>query len=232
MSFQEYSESLRSKLKIGAINKKLVFGLVAVAIASLVFGIYTVFIANATNQNDSEEIKIESTEESDYADENAENGNSVIGNKMVYVHVAGCVKSAGMYCVPEGSRIDDVIKAAGGFTKSADKTAINLAEVISDEQQIIVPKKTKANLSGSGADTSSLQKKASDGDINTSNGLVNINSATSEQLQTLSGIGEAKAKKIIDYREQNGRFSSVEELTNITGIGEKTLESIRSYICV
>lgn len=232
MSFQEYAESFRSKLKLGAINKKLVFGLTVVAIASLAFGSYTVFIANAANQNDLEEIKIESAEESVAVDGYAENTDSVIGNKMVYVHVTGCVRSAGVYRVPEGSRIDDAIKAAGGFAKSADQTAINLAEVIKDEQQIIVPKKTNANLVGKEDYSPSLQQNASDGNANASNGLVNINYATSEQLQTLSGIGEAKAKKIIEYREQNGRFSSVEELTNISGIGEKTLESIKSHICV
>lgn len=231
MSFQEYSESIKSKLKIGNLNRKLIIGLVVFAIASIAFSAYTVFMAGNAYPSNNDEIEIVDADEStdDKSDTNYE---SDLSSKVIYVHVAGCVKSTGVYCVPEGSRVDDAIKLAGGFTKSADQSAVNLAETVSDGQQIIVPEKGKSNSNANTTSLSSLQQDSRGINSVTSNDLVNINDATSEQLQTLTGIGEAKAKKIIDYREQSGPFNSVEELINVSGIGEKTLESIRSYICV
>lgn len=233
MSFQEYSGSLRSKLGLGRINAKLVVGLAAFAIAAIALSAYTLFTTSTAYSDGAGEIEVMSASEpSDEA--NAVEGDvSVSAGKEICVHVAGCVKAPGVYRVAKGSRIDDVVKAAGGFTKSADDTAINLAEVASDGQQVMVPKKSKTGTNGSAVSASSSKGQSkvppSSGG---SSGLVNINTATSEELQTLSGIGEAKAKKIIDYREQNGSFSSIDDLTNVSGIGEKTLESIRSSICV
>ena len=232
MSFQEYSESLRSKLGLGSVNAKLVVGLAAFAVAALAFSAYTLFTTGAAYSESADVIEVASAEGATDGPSAAGSEEPISPGKEIYVHVAGCVKNAGVYRVADGSRIDDAVKAAGGFSKSADETAVNLAEVVTDGQQVIVPKKSK------GATSSSMQQPSSPGQSATSEspgatgGLVNINTATSEQLQSLSGIGEAKAKKIIDYREQSGPFSSVDDLTNVSGIGEKTLESIRSSICV
>ncbi|KHF31269.1 ComE operon protein 1 [Anoxybacillus sp. BCO1] len=132
----------------------------------------------------------------------------------VFVDVKGAVKRAGVYEVAPTSRIRDVIEIAGGLTEEADETKVNLAMKVRDEMVIYVPKK--------GEEISELadMHTTTDG----SNGKVNINTATAEQLQTLQGIGPAKAAAIIAYREEHGPFQKAEDLLNVSGIGQKSLE--------
>lgn len=238
MSFQDYADSFKTRLKIGEMNSKIVIGILFIAgiavAASLILAFSSV---DAYSDNEDKGVEFEN---SDSVSEQCET--STDGNTSIYVHVTGSVNNPGVYELLEGSRANNAIEAAGGFSKTADIEALNLAEVVIDGQQIVVPKKTKKGTAQTSASNSNPNIKennstnqtssASQNVNSTSSGLVNINTADSSELQTLSGIGEAKAKKIIDYREQNGSFKSVDELTNVSGIGEKTLESIRSSICV
>jgi competence protein ComEA len=131
-----------------------------------------------------------------------------------FVHVVGAVNKPGLYELPAGDRVIDAIAAAGGFTAAADQTQVNLARVVSDGEQLVVPKKG-ATPSAPGA---------------TSSGKVNINTADATALATLDGIGPALAQRIIDFRESHGRFSSVNDLQNVTGIGDKKFAAIKDHV--
>lgn len=133
------------------------------------------------------------------------------------VDVKGEVEKPGVYEIDRDLRVDDVIKLAGGFTSEADEFMVNLAEKIHDEMIIIVPSHKEDEENHSTQDE-------------TSN--IHINSATKEDIETLPGIGPTKAEAIIDYREEFGYFQTLEDLLNVSGIGEKTLENIEEYIQV
>ncbi|MFC4388468.1 helix-hairpin-helix domain-containing protein [Gracilibacillus marinus] len=134
------------------------------------------------------------------------------------VDVKGEVKFPGVYRIEAGERIEDVIKKAGGLTDEADSNSINLAEKVYDEMVIIV-----AQVNEVGEIPQMNAGKTSDGKIR-------INKATKEELMEISGIGEAKANAIIEYRETNGDFKQLEDLSNVSGIGEKTVERISEQV--
>lgn len=149
--------------------------------------------------------------------------------KSCTVYVCGEVREPNVYTLNEGSRINDVINIAGGALEEADLNQLNLAEIIFDSQKIYVPKK--------GEEIDKLPLKVENRDISSitnenSNVLININAASSEQLQTLSGIGAVIAQNIIEYREAHGSFSSIEEIQNVTRIGEKTYQKIKDKITI
>ena len=141
----------------------------------------------------------------------------------IIVDISGAVESPGVYMLQDGSRIFDLIEAAGGLTKDADINYINRAEILFDEAKIYIPsvRETSDLSPGSAVRTSSFSSGPS---------LININTADSETLQKIPGVGPSTAEKIISYRLSHGRFSSIEELTNISGIGAKTLEKMKGYI--
>lgn len=139
------------------------------------------------------------------------------------IYICGAVKSPGVYCFGTDARVCDAVKAAGGFTKKASKSAINQARLLVDGEQITIPKRSRGNPG----------KKASSFITDTGkNNLVNLNEAGIEELMTLSGIGEVKAQQIISYREQNGRFSSTEEIMKISGIKEGVYNQIKDKITI
>ena len=137
------------------------------------------------------------------------------------VHVVGAVRRPGLYRLPEGARIADAVRRAGGATRRADLQLINLAAPASDGVQVVVPRRAPP---GQGASTS-----ASGGPGATS-GPVHLNTATLEQLDALPGVGPVTAQKILDYREKHGAFSSVDELDAIPGIGPARLEQLRELV--
>lgn len=141
------------------------------------------------------------------------------GGRDVVVHVAGAVHRPGVYHLPAGSRVADAVERAGGsMGRGAD--GVNLAARLADGQQIVVPR------AGGGTSTSSVPAAGEEG----ATGPVSLGSATSEQLQTIDGIGPKTADKIISYREEHGGFSSIEELGKVEGIGPKTLDSMRDRV--
>ena len=131
-------------------------------------------------------------------------------------HVTGQVIAPGVYTLSPGAEVQDAIQAAGGASVDADLERLNLAAVVQDHQQIVVPRRR--------TDSNALDGPSA--------GLVNINTAGSETLQTLPGIGPALAGRIIDYRDAHGPFVAVEDLLNVKGIGEVTLEKLRPLISV
>ena len=142
----------------------------------------------------------------------------------VKVHVVGAVTAAGVYTLPADARVDDAVRAAGA-TANADLSQLNLAQKLADGQKITVP---AVGESAAPASTSSVSENTQA----TPDVLVNINTATAEQLQNLPNIGEVRAKAIIDYREEHGGFKAIEELQEVSGIGEKTFEHLSAYVTV
>ena len=148
----------------------------------------------------------------------------------VYIDVDGAVASPGVYRLKEGARVSQAIDAAGGLTAEADVTGLNRASKVTDGQKIYVPTvgEQQAVTAGDGADGSAAAVSGA----GASSGLVNINTASAAELQTLSGIGPSMAQSIIDERTQNGAFASVDDLMRVSGIGEKKLSKIKDCICV
>lgn len=147
-----------------------------------------------------------------------------------YVDIKGEVLRPGVYEFSCESRIQEVIKKAGGFTEEADETKINLAQKITDQMQMIVP---NVNSKQEGGVTEGNSEKGNSSNMILSNakqGKVNINTATLEELQTIKGIGKKKAEAILQYRKEHGAFRSKEDLLQVKGIGKKALEAIESQV--
>ena len=137
--------------------------------------------------------------------------------KKYIVDVKGAVKFPGTYELEEGKRVIDVINLAGGVLENADLLSINLSKKISDEMLIIIP---EINI---------ISEENFINDFN-NDGKISINYGTLENLMSLNGIGEIKAKAIIDYRNNNGMFKTIEDIKNVSGIGNSTFEKIKDYI--
>ncbi|MDP1794544.1 MAG: helix-hairpin-helix domain-containing protein [Acidimicrobiales bacterium] len=138
------------------------------------------------------------------------------------VHAAGAVVRPGVVEVPAGARVVDVVHAAGGAAPDADLNQVNLAQLVADGERIYIPRAGEAVVAlASGP--SSASKGADAG------GIVNLNEASESELETLPGVGPATAKAIVDYRTQNGRFRSVDDLLNVRGIGPAKLEQIKPH---
>lgn len=148
----------------------------------------------------------------------------------VYVDVDGAVVRPGVYRLKDGARVSQAIDAAGGLTAEADVTGLNRASKITDGQKIYVPTvgEQQAAAAVGGAESSAAMTPGA----GSSSGLVNINTASAAELQTLSGIGPSMAQSIIDDRSKNGPFASVDDLMRVSGIGEKKLAKIKDCICI
>lgn len=155
--------------------------------------------------------------------------------EIVVVHVIGEVNNPGVVTLPEGSRIIDAINMAGGKTEEADLSKINLAYIVEDGTQIYIPRinenLNQVNLISDGAGIGVIIND-SDVEENKVEAKVNINTANKEKLETLPGIGETTAQKIIDYRESNGKFKTIEDIKNVSGIGDAKYESLKDKITV
>ena len=137
---------------------------------------------------------------------------SVTTSKKIICEIKGEVVRPGVYSLDKGSRLSDLVDAAGGYTPYADLESVSVVTILEDSRCYVINKKVNTNN-------------------NDDNGLININTASKEELMTLNGIGEAKAQAIIDYRNKNGKFNSVEDLLKVSGISEKILNQNIDLIC-
>ena len=144
----------------------------------------------------------------------------------VRVYVSGAVATPGVYTLPPKSLVDDALKAAGGATTEADLERINLAQEVRDQQQIHVPRKGESGPSQPAPATPGGPSAPSGGK------KININTATLAELDTLPKIGPVTAQNIIDYRTKNGPFKKIEDLKNVSGIGDATFEALKDLITV
>ncbi len=181
-------------------------------------------------RNDGSGTSVEREAEDALSDDAAGSSKKSSSAAEVYVDVDGAVASPGVYRLKEGARVSQAIDVAGGLTAEADVTGLNRASKVADGQKIYVPKvgEQQAVTAGGGADGGAVVTSGA----NDAAGLVNINTASVAELQTLSGIGPSMAQSIIDERTKNGPFASVDDLMRVSGIGEKKLAKIKDGICV
>lgn len=149
----------------------------------------------------------------------------------IFVDIKGAVRKEGVYELTSGSRVTDVVKLAGGFTDDADKKSVNLAEKVADEAVIYVAR-VGEEVTLASTPSQAKNTAASGAQQDADSAQINLNTATLEELQTISGIGAKRAQDIIDYRDNNDGFSSVDDLKNVSGIGEKTLEKLKAEVTV
>jgi competence protein ComEA len=143
--------------------------------------------------------------------------------KPIIVHITGAVPRPGVYALPQGARVQDAIAAAGGFLAEAVKTDINLAAPLEDGEKLDIP-----YIDGASPILATPEEEV----VVTTTELIDINTASQEELETLPGIGPTTAEKIIEYRETNGPFLNIEDIINVPGIGPGTYERIKDLITV
>ncbi|MBX9970109.1 helix-hairpin-helix domain-containing protein [Priestia aryabhattai] len=167
--------------------------------------------------------------ESSATKKEGESSDQVISSQdspFVMVDIKGAVQKPGVYQLPKDARVKDALAQAGGATKEADLRQLNLASKLQDEMAVYIP------AAGEEIPPSSPVSSISSSGTSNDQPLVNINTANTDELQTLSGIGPSKASAIVSYREENGLFQTVEDLGKVSGIGEKSLEKIKAQITV
>jgi competence protein ComEA len=148
----------------------------------------------------------------------------------VLVQVAGEVARPGVYRVPAGARVNDAVERAGGLTRRADQAGVNLVARVQDGQQVIVPRRGAGGAGVASARPGAGGAGARAGGAGGSGGPVSLSSATVAQLDTLDGIGPTLAQRIIDYRQAHGGFRSVDQLRDVSGIGDKRFEALRNAV--
>ena len=153
-------------------------------------------------------------------------GPSKQSGATLYVHILGAVARPGLYVLSDGDRAIDAIAAAGGFTGTADQSQLNLARVIVDGEQLYVPNIGEVPAAAAGGASGAGGVGGGAGIA----GKVNINTADEATLETLPRVGPAMAKRIIDWRAANGRFTAIEDLMSVSGVGEKTFDQLKDLV--
>ncbi|GAB3405361.1 hypothetical protein GCM10027515_18600 [Schumannella luteola] len=239
--------SARVRLGIGAgLVLLLIAGGVAAAAAALTPGGATTVLAPAsasaspsTGSSTGSGSRAGASGSGRADDDGAAASSSDGGSSRIYIHVTGQVAHPGLFRLAPGSRVVDAVGAAGGLTAQADAAAINLARALDDGEQLHVPavgEAPAAGTAGSGAGGGSSSGGgggASGAGTGGAGGVkVNINTADQTALETLPRVGPALAQRILAWRQQNGRFASIEDLRDVSGIGEKTFEQLQPLVTV
>jgi len=224
-------ELLKDKKKIGI--------LVVLTIVLILFGIlYSKSGFKELKKNDTESVFVDDTKNVDTSIEKSANNKKSSSNmnnkevtipikdKNIVVEIKGEVNKPNVYTLNENAIIKELIEAAGGVTENADLNNINRAKKLQNHDLIYIANKndTKKEVKGANSETNTGKSQG------TTNNIVNINTATLEELKTLNGVGDSKAKSIIEFREQSGGFKSKEDIKNVNGIGEKMFERIKEQI--
>lgn len=208
-------------------KRKIIFFIMIIIIC-----VGVMIIKDKINSDSNEGVYVLS-EEDNKMSVNEENSNTKkekevenISTKEVTVYVSGAINNPGIVTLNQGDRLSDAVDKLGGMTEDADFNQVNLAIKVEDEKHYIIPKiGEKIEIPVEQRQESALENKENSTKIN-------INSATIEELDTLPGVGEATANKILNYRNENGKFNSIEEIKNVNGIGDKKYEEIKDLISV
>lgn len=185
-----------------------------------------VFIESMNSNQGLQMIETVNPAESNNPDSLAEVGsNKSIEEESIVIDVAGEVIAPAVYVLPAGTRIYQAVEAAGGLGPKADTSTVNLAAVLQDGTKLYIPKKNETEIPV-------IQTSSPVQGTFSESGLINLNTADSTELQKLSGVGPATAEKILAYRREYGQFNKIEDLMNVSGIGEKTFAKLKSQICV
>ncbi len=195
---------------------------IIVVIVIISLGIYKIVENIYSNDN----VYVVSEKESENNKEKDENTNiekeNIVKEKMITIFISGEIKNPNVVTIESDKRLADAVEKLGGITENADLNNINLAIKIEDGKHYIIPK------IGDKPQVSTIVEK----NLNVESKKMNINTASKEELDTLPGVGEVTANKIIQYREEKGEFRSIEELKNVNGIGEKKYNDIKDLISV
>ena len=191
------------------------------------------------SKNSKPEDEIELDEESQVLEDFEATENSIDekvedfeANPIIMVHISAEVYNRGVYEMEIGDRVNDVVNLAGGLTKSADVDRINLAKKIFDEEKVHIPKIGEEISDGNTSDISNFSSSSvNESSYNTTNNKIDLNTCSKDELISLPGIGNITADKIIEYRNSN-KFRNIEELKNVSGIGDKKFESVKELIKV
>lgn len=227
------------KIKEFVLEKKLYF---IVAVVLLVGGLWLKKGDGAEDSYDNAQKMSQSSSANTSASAKVNSASSAsnsatTNSKTVTCDISGAVKHQGVYTLKNGARLQELIEAAGGTTGKAQIKAINRAILLKDQDKIHIPYKGEkvesAATAGTGTSTNSNSTSSNSSASNQESGeKVNLNTADAAGLQKLTGIGEKKAEQIIAYREQNGSFKKVEDLMQVSGIGEKTFASLKDQLTV
>lgn len=228
-------------------KQKIIIG-VGISIIVVIIGIYGYSMLQQEENWEEDLIleenlvnKIENKEQQNIVEnQNIEDTENTIVTKQIVIHITGAVQKTGILMLPEGARIADAIDAAGGSLETADLNEVNLAYILQDGQKIYIPKQedkikleNKAYITSESGNNVIVQTIDTDKNLkNGGNKKVNINTATQNELENLPGIGSSIASRIIEYREQNGRFNKIEDLQNVKGIGDAKFGNIKEQIIV
>lgn len=204
-----------------------------------IISIISFLIYNNTKNFDEENI-IEYKEETEKDNSNSieqEINEKEVIEELYIVDIKGMVKNPGTYELSKEKRVVDVINMAGGLIEKADVSSINLSQKIFDEMMIIIPSKSDSenvvnNSMVNNSASNNISTRPNSSTINSQNNKISINTADLSLLMTIKGIGEVKAKAIIEYRNKNGLFKAIEDITKVKGIGNSTFEKIKDYIKV
>ena len=209
-------------------KQKIIVTVIAIAV---LIGIIS-FIYNKNQTKDDTIL------ENDILITNTSTNNNLVENEsakdLVVVHITGSVKNPGIVKLSEGSRIEDAIQAAGGLTENADISKVNLAYVLDDGIKIKIPSITDDDIGDEEIINEESGENIIENDTTSpkNNKSININKATETELETLPGIGASLASRIVEYRKQNGNFSSIEDIKNVSGIGDSKYLNIKDFITV
>ena len=238
-------------------HRRQIVILAVVFVISVVGSVSYSLISNFILENDKDVTIVEDNTFIENEDLNEKKDNALVKDenevlKMLTVDIKGAVLNPGVYEVEEGKRVQDVITLASGLREDADVTLINLSKRVEDEMVIIVYTKDEV-LAFKEKDKDEAvivpivtcpmipiendacvieESNNSDSDVENQESKISINTASLEELMTLSGIGESKARGIISYREENGGFKSIEDILNVSGIGESVFAKIKDYIII
>ena len=211
------------------IKQKKIILVILLIIALITY--YYLYTKNNTEEINNENLEITNNETQEESKE----------EEKIVVHITGAVNKEGIVELQEGARIADAIEKAGGTKENADIKNINLATILEDGMKVHIPtiEETRANnenIESSENFANSQVTTTTQIPTTSSNtkkqGKININTATEEELDTLPGIGPSTAAKIIDYRKENGKFKSIEEIKEVSGIGDAKFENIKELICI
>lgn len=240
MSFLDEFDSARDKVPGRRIGRPALAGIACVAVvvvALAAMGIASTakgdFIVGLDASSPSAATNGEEGVPADAAADGQGDGAEPSGS--AYVYVVGAVEEPGVYELSPDARVNDAIEAAGGFAKMADRAAVNLARPIVDGEQIVIPREGERAEAAAGGAAQPAVPDAVAGDASSGiapDGKVNLNTATAAQLQSLPGVGEATASKIVASRESEGPFASPEDLKRVSGIGEKKYAALADLVTV
>lgn len=219
-------------------KKEKIIGSIVMMIGCTIFLVVGYILSKPKAFNANESMFVQETSNKNNKDYNSKKSDNVLVDKndnkninkselkKIIVEIKGEVKKPDVYTMDYGSRVNDLIEKAGGFTEKADKMSLNCSMKLKDEDCIVVL--NKDNPRESNVKQNSLHNVA--GGTNNNEGKININTATKEELMKLPGVGEVTAQNIIDYREKSGGFNSVDDITKVNRIGTKTLAKFKDKI--